>query len=293
MSAVFRTDLSGLPRLKEGKARDLYEINADQLLMVTTDRLSAFDVILPTPIPDKGRILIELSDFWFDRLQSIVPHHRLPLDLQSLPLSEKESTLLTGRSMRVRRLNPLPIEAIVRGYLIGSGWRDYQQTGTVCGLRLPEGLKIAEALPEPLFTPSTKGEPDEHDENITFDEVVARIGEDLAEQVQQVSLALYDAACQYAAERGVIIADTKFEFGLDAENQLVWIDEALTPDSSRFWDADQWQPGTNPHSYDKQFVRDWLESQPWDKRPPAPELPDGLVTQTQERYQQIKHRLME
>ena len=291
VSPVFRTDLSHLPRIAEGKVRDLYEIDADHLLMVATDRLSAFDVVLPTPIPEKGKILTAVSEFWFDRLQSIVAHHRCPLMLDDLPLEVEESTMLAGRSLRVRRLEPLPVEAVVRGYLIGSGWKDYQRDGQVCGIDLPPGLALAERLPEPLFTPATKARPGEHDENISFEKVAELIGGERAEEVRDVSLRLYAEASAHARDRGVIIADTKFEFGLDKEDALVLIDEVLTPDSSRFWDADHWRAGENPYSFDKQFVRDWLETLDWDKQPPGPEIPADIVERTAERYRQIGRRL--
>ena len=291
VSPVFRTDLAHLPRIAEGKVRDLYEIDARHMLMVATDRLSAFDVVLPTPIPDKGKILTAVSEFWFDRLRSIVANHRRPLMLEDLPLEPEERTMLEGRSLRARRLEPLPVEAVVRGYLIGSGWKDYRRDGRVCGIDLPPGLALAGRLPEPLFTPATKARKGEHDENVSFGRVADLIGRERAEEVRDVSLRLYAEASAHARERGVIIADTKFEFGLDEEGTLVLIDEALTPDSSRFWNADDWRAGEAPDSFDKQFVRDWLETQPWDKRPPGPEVPASIVERTTERYRQIGRRL--
>ena len=288
---VFRTDLAHLPRIAEGKVRDLYEIDPKQMLMVATDRLSAFDVVMPTPIPGKGRILTAVSRFWFDRLESIVPNHCGPQELDDLPLEPEERAMLAGRSLRVQRLEPLPVEAVVRGYLIGSGWKDYLRDGQVCGIGLPDGLELACRLPEPLFTPATKARPGEHDENISFDDVVALIGKERAEEVRDVSLRLYAEASAHARECGVIIADTKFEFGLDEAGSLVLIDEVLTPDSSRFWDAADWREGENPYSFDKQFVRDWLETLEWDKRPPGPEIPDEIVERTAERYRQIGCRL--
>ena len=288
---VFETALSGLPLLSRGKVRDLYEIDAEHMLLVATDRLSAFDVVLPTPIPGKGRILTALSEFWFERFEALMPHHCRSLDWEALPLEPEARAMLDGRSLRVRRLEPLPVEAVVRGYLAGSGWQDYRRDGHVCGIPLPAGLRLAERLPEPLFTPATKAEPGEHDANIDFGQVAEMLGRRRAEEVREMSLRLYAEASTYARERGVIIADTKFEFGLDAQGALVLIDEALTPDSSRFWDAADWRPGENPYSFDKQFVRDWLEAQAWDKRPPGPELPDGIVRRTAERYQQIGRRL--
>ena len=291
MDAVYRTDLARLRRLREGKVRDLYEIDAEHLLLVATDRLSAFDVVLPTPIPGKGETLTRVSEFWFDFLAGVLPSHRSGLTLDGLPLDDAERAQLAGRSVCVRRLEPLPVEAIVRGYLIGSGWRDYQQSGSVCGLRLPAGLRLAERLPEPLFTPSTKATAGAHDENIAFDEVENLLGRELAGRVREASLELYARGSAHAAGRGVIVADTKFEFGLDAAGALTLIDEALTPDSSRFWDAADWRPGENPKSFDKQFVRDWLTAQDWDRRPPGPELPPEIVSQTAARYQQIGRRL--
>ncbi len=291
VSPVFQTDLNRLPLLSRGKVRDLYAIDDEQMLLVATDRISAFDVILPTPIPGKGRILTAISQFWFEHLQTLIPHHCLPLDLEALPLDANEQSLLEGRSLRVRRLRPLPIEAVVRGYLVGSGWQDYQATGQVCGMSLPKGLRLAERLPEPLFTPATKAAVGEHDENISFEQVVGLIGHARAEEVRDMSLRLYAHACAHALEQGVIIADTKFEFGLDDEGELVLIDEVLTPDSSRFWDAQDWRAGENPHSFDKQFVRDWLQTQTWDKQAPGPVLPEDIVARTVERYQQIGRRL--
>lgn len=291
VDAVYRTDLARLRRLREGKVRDLYEIDADHLLLVATDRLSAFDVVLPTPIPGKGETLTRVSEFWFDFLAGVLPGHRSGLTLDELPLDDAERAQLAGRSACVRRLEPLPVEAIVRGYLIGSGWRDYRESGSVCGLRLPAGLRLAERLPEPLFTPSTKAAAGAHDENIAFAEVENLLGKELAGRVREASLELYARASAHAAGRGVIVADTKFEFGLDAAGALTLIDEALTPDSSRFWDAADWRPGENPKSFDKQFVRDWLTARDWDRRPPGPELPAEIVSQTAARYQQIGRRL--
>ena len=293
MDAVYRTDLARLRRLREGKVRDLYEIDAEHLLLVATDRLSAFDVVLPTPIPGKGATLTRVSAFWFDFLTGVLPSHRCGLTLDELPLDGTERAQLAGRSVCVRRLEPLPVEAIVRGYLIGSGWRDYRESGSVCGLRLPAGMRLAERLPEPLFTPSTKAAAGTHDENIAFAEVENLLGKELAGRVREASLGLYARASAHAAGRGVIVADTKFEFGLDADGALTLIDEALTPDSSRFWDAADWRPGENPKSFDKQFVRDWLTAQDWDRRPPGPELPAEIVSQTAARYRQIGRRLCE
>lgn len=291
VSPVFRTDLAHLPRIAEGKVRDLYEIDAQHMLMVATDRLSAFDVVLPTPIPEKGRILTAVSGFWFDRLEAVAPNHCCPLRLEDLALEPEERTLLAGRSLRVRKLEPLPVEAVVRGYLIGSGWKDYRREGRVCGIDLPPGLALAERLPEPLFTPATKARRGEHDENISFERMIDLVGRARAEEVRDVSLQLYAEASAHARACGVIIADTKFEFGLDEAGMLVLIDEVLTPDSSRFWDAGDWRAGENPYSFDKQFVRDWLETLEWDKRPPGPEIPIEIVARTTERYRQIGRRL--
>ena len=290
-NAVYRTCLSGLERLREGKVRDLYAIDEGHMLMVATDRLSAFDVVLPTPVPGKGKVLTGVSEFWFDHLEGTVPDHRSDRTLDDLPLSGTERELLHGRSLCVRRLEPLPAEAIVRGYLAGSGWKDYRDTGGVCGIPLPSGMRIAEPLAEPLFTPSTKAQVGTHDENIDFDALVQLIGADRAEEMRAVSLELYRRATRHAAGRGVLLADTKFEFGIDATGRLVLMDEVLTPDSSRFWDAEIWQPGRDQYSFDKQFVRDYLEEQDWDKRPPGPELPPEVVTRTAERYQTISRRL--
>ncbi len=288
---VFETQLTHLPCVQRGKVRDLYEIDANEWLMVATDRLSAFDVVLPTPVPGKGRALTAISAFWFEHLRDLVSHHSLGGDLDDVSLTDEERVLLRGRSMRIRKLQPLPIEAVVRGYLVGSGWTDYQRDGEVCGIPLPSGMRIAERLPQPLFTPATKAEVGAHDENISFEAATDLIGAQRAQEVRDLSLRLYEAACAHAQARGIIIADTKFEFGLDAQGKLVLIDEALTPDSSRFWETAHWHPGNAPESFDKQFVRDWLQQQAWDKRPPGPELPDDVVRGTTERYEQIGRRL--
>ncbi|HIQ39572.1 MAG TPA: phosphoribosylaminoimidazolesuccinocarboxamide synthase [Sulfurivirga caldicuralii] len=293
MDAVFDTHLTSLPLLSRGKVRDIYAIDEKHMLIVTTDRISAFDVILPTPIPGKGRILTELAEFWFNRTRQIVPNH-LAQTLDITPhLTLAERKQISRRAMVVRKLKPLPIEAIVRGYLIGSGWKAYQENGTVCGIELPAGLRLADKLPEPIFTPSTKAEVGDHDINISYAEMQQRIGAELAEQVRQISLQLYTQAADYARKRGLIIADTKFEFGLDEAGQLYLIDEILTPDSSRFWSAKDWQPGTNPKSFDKQYIRDYLESIDWDKTLPGPELPDDVVKKTIEKYTEAKDRLIE
>jgi phosphoribosylaminoimidazole-succinocarboxamide synthase len=286
MAVLYESDLHTLPRLRRGKVRDIYEVDAAHLLIVATDRLSAFDVVLPTPIPDKGRILTTLSNFWFARTASIIPNHLTNRGLEDL-LPEAEASQVRDRAVVVRRIEPLPIEAIVRGYLIGSGWGEYQKSGAVCGISLPPGLREAERLPRPLFTPSTKASQGEHDLNIDFDTMVALFGEQrsLAERVRDASLHLYEEAYAYALERSIIIADTKFEFGL-LDDQLYLIDEALTPDSSRFWPRDAYEPGHGQPSFDKQYVRDYLTASGWDKRPPAPELPASVVDQTSYRYRE-------
>lgn len=284
---VLETHLKNLPLLACGKVRDIYAIDDQHMLIVATDRLSAFDVVLPTGIADKGKILTQVALFWFEQLKDVVPNHLSQLTLDDLPLSTEEKTILEGRSMLVKRLKTLPVEAIVRGYLIGSGWKDYQETGTVCGLPLPTGLKMAQQLPEPIFTPSTKADVGLHDINISFAQVEAKIGKDLAQQVRKISIELYKRAAAYALEHKIIIADTKFEFGLDEQGKLVLIDEILTPDSSRFWSAEDYQVGKNPPSFDKQIVRDYLETLDWDKTYPGPSLPSSIVEKTAEKYKEV------
>ncbi|WP_322628451.1 phosphoribosylaminoimidazolesuccinocarboxamide synthase [Halothiobacillus sp.] len=289
---LLESNLSHLPLLHRGKVRDLYAIDAHRLLIVTTDRISAFDVILPTPIPDKGRVLTAISRFWFDRTLNIVPNQLLAdQSLDAIIPDPAERALLQGRTLVTKRLKALPIEAVVRGYLIGSGYKDYKTTGAVCGIALPVGLPLAAKLPEPLFTPATKAAVGDHDENIDFDTTIDLLGKPLAEQVRETAIRLYQEAADYALERGIIIADTKFEFGLDDQNQLYLIDEALTPDSSRFWPVDQYRVGISPPSYDKQFIRDWLETQDWDKTAPGPVIPPDIVTQTRARYLEAYQRL--
>ena len=283
---LLQSDITSLPFLHRGKVRDIYAVDDDKLLIVQTDRLSAFDVVLPTPIPEKGRVLTELSLFWFDRLGHIVPNHLTGIAPESV-VRERERSQVAGRAMVVRRLKPLLIEAVVRGYLIGSGWNDYQTSGTVCGITLPPGLQQAQKLPQPLFTPASKAPAGHHDENITFDAAVHAIGSAaLTERVRDVSMRLYREAADHAATRGIIIADTKFEFGTDEAGELFLIDEALTPDSSRFWPASEYRVGMSPPSFDKQFVRDWLETQPWNKKAPAPALPADVLQQTSRKYQE-------
>ncbi|MBX5461112.1 MAG: phosphoribosylaminoimidazolesuccinocarboxamide synthase [Steroidobacteraceae bacterium] len=288
---VHRTALRGLKKLHEGKVRDIYEIDAQRMLIVTTDRLSAFDVVLPDPIPDKGRVLNQISNFWFERTRHIVPNHLTGQALDTVIRDPDELALLEGRAVIVRRLQALPLEAVVRGYLIGSGWKDYQRTGAVCGIALPPGLQLAERLPQPIFTPATKAAVGEHDENIPMSQLERTIGGALAAQVQATAIALYNFASEHARQRGIIIADTKFEFGLDEQGRLTLIDEVVTPDSSRFWPADTYRPGVSPPSFDKQFVRDYLETLDWDKRPPAPKLPPEIIARTSEKYREALDRL--
>jgi phosphoribosylaminoimidazole-succinocarboxamide synthase len=288
---VFRTSLRGLERLHEGKVRDIYSAGADALLIVTTDRLSAFDVVLPDPIPGKGHVLNEISNFWFGRTRHIVPNHLTGRPVNDLVSEPDERAALAGRSVIVRRLKALPLEAVVRGYLIGSGWKDYQRTGSVCGVSLPRDLPQASRLPAPIFTPATKAAAGQHDENITFAEVEKLIGAPLAARVRDTAVALYQFAAAHAISRGIIIADTKFEFGVDESGTLTLIDEALTPDSSRFWPADTYRTGTSPPSFDKQFVRDYLETLDWNKKAPGPKLPPEIVTKTSEKYREALQRL--
>ena len=282
-ATILETRLESLPFLYRGKVRDIYEVDAKRLLVIQTDRLSAFDVILPTPVPGKGRVLTAMSLFWFRRLANVIPNHLLDIAPESL-VAANEVDQVDGRAMVVRRLKPLPVEAIVRGYLAGSGWKEYQTSQAICGIGLPAGLREAEQLPEPIFTPSSKAAIGDHDENIAFAEVEKLIGAQYAAQVRDKAIELYSKAAEYAAQRGIIIADTKFEFGLDAAGKLYLIDEALTSDSSRFWPKDQYRVGTSPPSFDKQFVRDWLEAQHWNKKPPAPALPDDILAKTAAKY---------
>ncbi len=290
---LFESRLESLPLMGRGKVRDIYKIGDEHLLIVTTDRISAFDVVLPDPIPGKGAVLTALSRFWFDRTADLVPNHLAHLSLKEALPDTDERALVQGRGVVVRRLAPLPIEAIVRGYLIGSGWNDYRRSGRVCGIPLPAGLRQAEELPEPIFTPSTKAEIGRHDENISFDRSVELVGGELAEKVRATAISIYRHAADYARGRGIIIADTKFEFGLGAEGRLVLIDEVLTPDSSRFWPADAYVLGQSPPSFDKQFVRDYLESLGWDKRPPAPRLPKEIIEKTAAKYREAQLSLVD
>ncbi len=288
---LLQSDLTSLPFLHRGKVRDLYAVGDDKLLVVQTDRLSAFDVILPTPIPGKGRVLTELSNFWFKKLGHVIPNHLTGIAPESV-VSEADRAQVAGRSMVVKKLKPLMVEAVVRGYLIGSGWSDYKKTGAVCGIKLSDGLQQAQKLPQVLFTPSSKAPAGEHDENITYADVEKIVGAKLAARVREVSIRLYTEAADFAATRGVIIADTKFEFGVDAQNNLVLIDEILTPDSSRFWPAAEYRTGISPPSFDKQIIRDWLETTPWNKKPPAPMPPPDVLAKTSAKYHEVMRLLV-
>ena len=291
-SALLQSEIKSLTFLHRGKVRDIYAVGEDKLLVVQTDRLSAFDVVLPDPVPGKGEVLTTVSNFWFEKLSHVIPNHLTGIAPESVVNTEAERAQVRGRAFVVKKLQPLPIEAIVRGYLVGSGWKDYQKTGAVCGIKLPAGLREAEKLPQPLFTPSTKAPMGAHDENISFAQTVELLGEARAIEVRDATLQLYIQASDYAATRGIIIADTKFEFGVDAVGKLYLIDEALTPDSSRFWPADQYRVGSNPPSFDKQFVRDWLESSGWNKRPPAPRVPQDVLQKTADKYREARVKLI-
>ena len=288
---LYKSEIKSLPFLHRGKVRDIYAVGDDKLLVVQSDRLSAFDVILDDPIPGKGRVLTELSYFWFDKLKHIIPNHLTGIDPATV-VAPEERAQIAGRAMVVHKYKPLMIEAVVRGYIIGSGWSDYQKTGAVCGIKLPAGLKQAEKLAQPIFTPASKAPAGQHDENITYEEAVATVGAKHAAQVKEVAIRLYNEAAVFAATRGIIIADTKFEFGEDAKGNIVLIDEALTPDSSRFWPAAEYRTGISPPSFDKQFVRDWLETQPWNKTPPAPRLPAEVLRKTAEKYREAQTMLL-
>ena len=290
---LFDSDLKSLPLVNRGKVRDIYGVGEDHLLIVTTDRLSAFDVVLPTAIPGKGAVLTAVSNFWFARTRDLIPNHLSELRLEQVLPDAAERAQVEGRAIVVRKLDPLPVEAIVRGYLAGSGWKDYRRGGAVCGIPLPAGLREADKLPEPLFTPSTKAELGTHDENISFEKMIDLVGRETAERVRDVSLAIYTRARDHAETRGIIVADTKFEYGLDKDGELVLIDEAVTPDSSRFWPIDSYAPGASPPSFDKQFVRDYLETLDWDKTAPGPELPAEIAARTAEKYREAQRRLTE
>ena len=291
MSALYESKLANLELINRGKVRDIYGVDADHMLIVASDRLSAFDVVLPQPIPGKGEVLTRVSSFWLQRTGHIVPNHLSNLSLDQVVTDPTERAQLGERAQVVRKLKPLPVEAIVRGYIIGSGWKDYQRTGGVCGIELPQGLQQADKLPQAIYTPSTKAAIGDHDENIDFGRTLDLIGRNLAEQVRDASLRIYTECAAYALERGIIIADTKFEFGLDTEGRLHLIDEVLTPDSSRFWPADQYRPGISPPSFDKQFVRDYLETLDWDKTPPGPKLPQEIIERTSAKYLEAEERL--
>jgi phosphoribosylaminoimidazole-succinocarboxamide synthase len=287
---MHQSNLTSLPLLARGKVRDIYAVGEDKLLIVASDRMSAFDVILDDPIPGKGEVLTRLTTLWLDHLKDIIPNHRTGID-PACVVTPAEREQVQGRSMVVKRLKPIMVEAVVRGYLIGSGWTDYQASGSICGIALPPGLKQASRLAQPIFTPAAKAEMGEHDENVDFEYVIEAVGEPMAKTLREVTLRLYEKASVYAASRGILIADTKFEFGLDEQGVLHLMDEVLTPDSSRFWPADQWQEGMSPPSYDKQFVRDWLETQHWDKTAPAPRLPSAVIEQTAAKYREALLRL--
>lgn len=289
---TYSTDmLDSLPLIHQGKVRDSFALDEDHMLIVASDRLSAFDVVLPDPVPGKGALLTQLSNFWFEQTRNIIDNHLVGVTVEDILGDPQLVDLLKDRAIIVRRLTPLPLEAIVRGYLIGSGWNDYQQTGALCGIALPPGLRQADKLPEVLFTPSTKAAAGDHDENVSFEAIVNLIGEDLATQVRDASIQIYEFASRYALERGIIIADTKFEFGLDKDGKLYLIDEVLTPDSSRFWPKESWQPGTSPPSYDKQFVRDYLETLDWNKQAPGPKLPPSIIEASMQKYAEACHIL--
>ena len=290
-AGIFETHLDNLELIGRGKVRDIYAIDAEHMLIVTTDRFSAFDVVFDEPIPRKGELLTEVSNFWFERTAGLIRNHLADLDLREI-LSAADYERLRRRSIVVHRLETLPLEAIVRGYVIGSGWKDYQASGKICGIELPPGLQQAAQLPEPIFTPSTKAEVGDHDINVGFDVIAARIGADMAGEIRDKSIEIYRLAAEFARTRGIIIADTKFEFGVDKNGELVLIDEILTPDSSRYWPADEYRTGISPPSYDKQFVRDYLETLDWDKTPPAPKLPPEIVARTMQKYQQVRDILL-
>ena len=290
MSGLLKTDIKSLPFVHRGKVRDIYAVGDDKLLVIQTDRLSAFDVVLDDPIPGKGKILTEMSNFWFKKFGNLMPNHTTDIDPLTV-VAPEEREQIKGRAIVVKKLKALPIEAIVRGYIIGTAWKDYKKTGVVCGIALPEGLKEAQKLPETIFTPSTKAGVGEHDENISFEKMEELVGKDIAKRVRDYAIALYTHAADYAAGKGIIIADTKFEFGLDDKGQVHLIDEILTPDSSRFWPVSSYQTGNSPPSFDKQFVRDWLESQPWNKKAPAPKLPDEIAEKTADKYSEALRML--
>ncbi len=288
--ALFESNIGSLSRIGRGKVRDIYAVDGDKMMIVVTDRLSAFDVVLSDPIPDKGRVLTEMANFWFDRLGHVVPNHLTGIDPESVVQGPGEKAEVRGRAVVVKKMKPLPVEAVVRGYIIGSGWKDYQASGAVCGIQLPKGLQQAQKLPEPIFTPATKAVSG-HDENISFERMGEIVGKDVAAKVKDISIRLYKEASEFAATKGIIIADTKFEFGLNEKNELVLIDEILTADSSRFWPADEYEVGISPPSYDKQFVRDYLETLDWNKTAPAPKLPAEVIARTSAKYREALEKL--
>ncbi|NLY64580.1 MAG: phosphoribosylaminoimidazolesuccinocarboxamide synthase [Alcaligenaceae bacterium] len=290
-TALHQSTIQSLPLLARGKVRDMYAVGDDKLLIVASDRISAFDVILDDPVPGKGQVLTELTEFWLNKLAHIIPNHSTNIKPEDV-VAPNEVEQVRGRAVVVKRLKPILVEAVARGYLIGSGWKDYQANGTLCGVKLPAGLKQASKLPEPVFTPAAKAEAGSHDENVDFSEVVKEVGQEMAEKIRDITLRLYSEAAAFAAEKGIIIADTKFEFGLSEDGQLYLMDEVLTPDSSRFWPAESYQEGISPPSFDKQFVRDWLETQPWDKTAPAPKLPQEVLEKTAAKYREAVDRLL-
>ena len=290
-SPILQSSIKSLPLLARGKVRDMYAVGDDKLLIVATDRISAFDVILDDPIPGKGQVLKELTDFWLNKLAHVLPNHSTGINPEDVVAADERDQVV-GRAVVVKRLKPILVEAVARGYLIGSGWKDYQTTGSVCGIKLPAGLKQASKLPQPIFTPAAKAEFGLHDENVDFAHVVKEVGQEMAERIRDVTLRLYSEAAVFAATKGIIIADTKFEFGLDDKGTLYLMDEVLTPDSSRFWPADEYKEGISPPSFDKQFVRDWLETQVWDKTPPAPRLPSDVIAKTAAKYREALERLI-
>lgn len=290
-TALFESSISNLKLLSRGKVRDIYEIDAKYLLIVTTDRLSAFDVVLPDPIPGKGRVLTSVSNFWFEKMKHVIPNHLTQLSLEEIVPDPEQRAQIDGRTIIVKRLKPLPVEAIVRGYLIGSGWKDYQQSGAICGIALPKDLQQAQKLPEAIYTPSSKAAAGDHDENISFEQTIPLLGKEIAEKIKTVSIRLYTEAAEFAKQRGIIIADTKFEFGLDDDGKLYLIDEALTPDSSRFWPAEQYQIGISPPSFDKQYIRDYLETLDWDKTAPGPSLPKEVTKACAAKYAEAETKL--
>lgn len=290
MAGLSKTSITSLPKVYSGKVRDSYLVGDDKLLIVATDRISAFDVILGDPIPGKGKVLTSITDFWFKKLEGVLPNHLTDIDPTTV-VAPDEVEQVRGRAVVAMRLKPIWVECVARGYIIGGGWKDYQATGKVCGIELPPGLRMGEKLPEPIFTPAAKAEVGTHDENISFERVVELYGEEIATTIKNATLELYRRASEYAATRGIIIADTKFEFGIDTNGQIRLMDEVLTPDSSRFWPAEDYEVGMSPPSFDKQFVRDWLETQPWDKTPPAPKLPEEVIEKTADKYREALRRL--